>query len=85
MDANSDHAAPIHGALIRPMLIAGIPRDLALVVWTTTLALVFGMHEVWAAPIGILLHIAAAMITRIDPYFMSVLRNELWTPRSLDP
>ena len=76
---------PLHRSLTEPMLLAGLPRAVALVLWTTVGAFAFGLHQVWVLPIGIAVHLAAAAVTKSDPYFFDVLLLALKTQRRLDP
>ncbi|MGA2451535.1 MAG: conjugal transfer protein TrbD, partial [Polyangiaceae bacterium] len=36
---------PLHRSLVEPMLLAGLPRTVALVLWTSVGALAFGLHQ----------------------------------------
>jgi len=76
---------PLHRALVEPMLLAGLPRTVALVLWTAVGAFAFGLHQIWTLPIGILLHLAAAAATRADPYVFDILLVALKTQKRLDP
>ena len=40
---------PLHRSLVEPMLLAGLPRTVALVLWTSVGACAFGLHQVWVA------------------------------------
>jgi type IV secretion system protein TrbD len=76
---------PLHRSLVEPMLLAGLPRTVALVVWTAVGAFVLGLHQVWVLPIGLVLHIAAASVTKGDPYFFEVLLLAVKTQKPMDP
>jgi type IV secretory pathway TrbD component len=76
---------PLHRSLTEPMLLAGLPRTVALVLWTSIGAFVLCLHQVWVLPIGIVLHIAAATVTKSDPHFFEVLLLALKTQKPLDP
>jgi type IV secretion system protein VirB3 len=67
------------------MLLAGLPRTVALVLWTTIGAFAFGLHQVWVLPIGIALHAAAAAATKADPYFFEIVLAAVKTQKRLDP
>jgi type IV secretion system protein TrbD len=75
----------LHRSLIEPMLLAGLPRTVALVLWTAVGALVLGLHQVWVLPVGLVLHAAAATVTKADPHFFDVLVLAVKTQRRLDP
>ncbi len=88
MDNPSEHggfASPIHVSLVNPILLMGVPRDVCLVLWTLGCAFAFGMQEIWVLPIVILVHIGLAIVTKHDPFFFTVFRHALKTPRRLDP
>jgi type IV secretory pathway TrbD component len=76
---------PVAGALIQPVLIAGLPRDYA--ISNGTLALVLGLAlKLW--PLGLvwwaLAHGLGLMLARADPQFLKVLRRHLAQPSHLD-
>jgi type IV secretory pathway TrbD component len=86
MTARPDgYEVPLHRSLVEPMLLAGVPRTVALVLWTAIGAFVLGLHQVWVLPIGLVAHFAAATVTKADPYFFEVLLLALKTQRRLDP
>jgi type IV secretory pathway TrbD component len=76
---------PLHRSLVEPMLLAGLPRTVALVLWTTVGAFAFGLHQIWTLPVGIVVHVAAAAATRADPYVLEILPAALKAKRRLDP
>jgi type IV secretory pathway TrbD component len=76
---------PLHRSLVEPMLLAGLPRTVALVLWTAVGALVLGLHQVWVLPIGLALHIAAGAVTKADPHFFEILLLAVKTQKPLDP
>jgi len=76
---------PLHRSLVEPMLLAGLPRTLAFVLWTAVGAFVLGLHQLWVLPIGLVLHVAAATVTKSDPYFFEILIQALKAQRRLDP
>jgi type IV secretion system protein VirB3 len=78
-------SAPIHNSLVNPILLMGIPRDVCLILWTIGAAFAFGMQEIWVLPIVIGLHIGLAILTKADPFFFTVFRHALKTPKHLDP
>ncbi len=80
-----DFTAPIHQGLTTPILITGLPRTVAFVLWTTAFALGFGLREVWVLPFFIVLQMGLAHLTRKDPYFFSILRLAIKVPRTLKP
>jgi type IV secretion system protein VirB3 len=76
---------PLHRSLVEPMLLAGLPRAVALVLWTVVGAFSFGLHQIWVLPIGIAVHAAAAAVTRSDPYFFDIVFPAVKAQKRLDP
>jgi type IV secretion system protein VirB3 len=76
---------PLHRSLVEPMLLAGLPRTVALVLWTGVGAFAFGLHQIWVLPLGIALHVGAAAATKADPYFFDIVLVALKTHKRLDP
>ena len=76
---------PLHRSLVEPMLLAGLPRTVALVLWTGVGAIAFGLHQLWVLPLGIVLHLAAAAVTKADPYFFDIVILAVKTQRRLEP
>ena len=80
-----NYYAPVHQSLIVPVMLAGVPRKFAFINWTTALAVSFGLHMPWIGlPIGLVLHIIVASITKNDVFWMSVLMRYLRQPTRLD-
>jgi type IV secretory pathway TrbD component len=76
---------PLHRSIVEPMLLAGLPRAVALVLWTTVGAFAFGLHQIWVLPIGIAVHLAAAAATKADPHFFDIVLVAVKTQKRLDP
>ena len=76
---------PLHRSLVEPMLLAGLPRTVALVLWTRVGAFAFGLHQIWVLPLGIVVHLAAAAATRADPYVLDIVALALGAQRRLHP
>lgn len=68
---------PIHRSLTQPILIAGVPRDYALLNGTLTAALLFGMQTVFALPLGLAAHVLAVGLTKKDPQFLQTFKRHL--------
>ena len=76
---------PLHRSLVEPMLMLGLPRTVALVLWTGICAVGFGLRQLWVLPIGIALHAVCAAGAKADPYFFYVFILALKVQRRLDP
>lgn len=75
---------PLHRSLTQPILLVGLPRKLALLLWTTAGAFALGLHQLWVVPIGLLLHGIFAAMAKHDPYFFDVITRAVGQ-RRLDP
>ena len=71
------YQVPIHQALTKPLLIAGAPRELALLNGTLGAAVTFGMHSFWGIPVTVVLHLLSVAATKSDPQFFQTFRRQL--------
>ncbi len=73
--------APVHRALIEPILLAGAPRAVAILNGTVSAAIGLGLR-LWIA--GLVLwalgHIAAVWAAKRDPLFVEVVRRHVRYP-----
>jgi type IV secretion system protein VirB3 len=74
-------AAPVHRALIEPILLAGAPRAVAIANGTLAAAIGLGLR-LWVAGVLIWLvgHLAAVWAARRDAQFVEVVRRHLRYP-----
>lgn len=75
---------PLHRSLTQPIMMAGLPRNLALLLWTAVAAFVLGLHQLWVLPVGGVLHGVFAAMARRDPHFFDVIVRAIGQ-RRLDP
>ena len=68
---------PIHRSLTQVILIAGVPREIAILYGTLTAALVLGLHSFWGIPVGILVHMLAVPLSKHDPQFFETFRRQI--------
>lgn len=70
--------APLHRALVEPILLAGVPRAIAIMIGTASAAIGLGLQQ-WLA--GMLLwavaHTAAVFAAKHDPDFAAVLLRHI--------
>ena len=66
---------PIHQSVIKPQLILGLPRQLAIVLYTLVLALSFPLGTWYPIPPGLFLHFTFAAAAKKDPAFWDVFRR----------
>ncbi|ATC28476.1 VirB3 family type IV secretion system protein [Caulobacter vibrioides] len=78
-------AAPVHRALLEPMLLAGAPRAIALVNGTLAAALGLGLR-LWLVGVGVWLvgHGLAVWAARHDPLIFDVGRRHVRVPTRLE-
>jgi len=78
-------AAPVHRALVTPMLVAGAPRAIALVNGTLAAALGVGLR-LWLAGLVFfaLGHALAVWAARHDPMVLEVGRRHVRLPARLE-
>jgi type IV secretory pathway TrbD component len=65
----------IHQSAIKPQLMVGIPRQLALVLYTLIAALTFPLGTWYAIPPGLFMHAILAAAAKKDPLFWDVFRR----------
>jgi type IV secretion system protein TrbD len=85
MDKVEGFHVDIHQSLVEPILLAGIPRNLAYLMWTIIAAVALGLREIWVVPFGIVIHISIAAATKHDPMFFDVFKKAIKTPKHLVP
>jgi type IV secretion system protein TrbD len=75
----------VHRSLTQPIMFAGLPRSLGLLLWTATAAFALGLHQLWVLPIALVLHVVLAAMARRDPYFFDVFVRAIHAQRRLEP
>jgi type IV secretory pathway TrbD component len=75
---------PLHRSLTQPIMVAGLPRNLGLLLWTGTAAFALGLHQLWVLPLAVVLHLVFAAMARRDPFFFDVIIRAVGQ-RRLDP
>lgn len=68
---------PIHRSLTEPILMAGVPHQIAILNGTFVSAMLFGAHSVYSLPFGIIFHLLAAAATKKDPKFFDAFRRHI--------
>lgn len=76
-DAADHFAVPLHRSLTSPILVMGVPREIAIINGTCMAALGLGLHSWQALPVGAVIHLIAVAATRRDPSFFAVFRRAL--------
>ena len=68
---------PIHRSLTQPILIAGVPREMAIINTTFAAAFVIGLHSFSALPVGVLLHFVSFRLAKQDVLFFATFRRHI--------
>ncbi len=76
---------PIHRSLTEPILVAGLPRRFAILLWTPGMVIVLGLYQLWFLPVQIGLHILFAALPKRDPLFFEVVLRAVRAQRRLEP
>jgi type IV secretion system protein VirB3 len=76
---------PLHRSLTEVILLGGVPRTPAILLWTTSAAIGFGLQQIWVLPFAILMNVVLVALTRRDPFFFEVFIRALKSPKRLDP
>ena len=76
---------PIHRSLTEPILVAGLPRGFAFLLWTPGMVIILGLYQIWFLPVQIALHLLFVALTKREPYFFDVLLRALRAQRRLEP
>ena len=71
---------PIHQSVIDRIMLAGVPRNVCFLLWTSVAAMGFGMRQLWIVPIGAIIHIILKMAAANDPYFYEIFMMEMKAP-----
>lgn len=68
---------PIHRSLTQQIMLAGVPREIAILNGTTVAAFGLGLHSFWSIPIGIVVHVLAVVAAKKDPQFFGCFRRHI--------
>jgi len=68
---------PIHRSLTQQIMLAGVPREIAILNGTTVAAFGLGLHSYWSIPVGIVLHLLAVVAAKKDPQFFECFRRHI--------
>lgn len=79
--ATSGFSILIHSSLTQPILIAGVPRQFAIINGTIAAAVTLGLESLYALPICLSVHLLAVLLTKKDPYFFSIIKRHLGKKR----
>ena len=68
---------PIHRSLTQQIMLAGVPREIAILNGTTVAAFGLGLHSYWSIPVGMVLHLLAVVAAKKDPQFFECFRRHI--------
>ncbi len=68
---------PVYHAITSPMLIAGVPREFAILTLTLTLNLVLGFKSPFGVVVGLAVHFLAVFFAKRDPFFLQVFQRHM--------
>jgi type IV secretion system protein VirB3 len=76
---------PLSLSLTQPVLMAGVPRSVAILSGTVTAALSLGLQVWWIGiPLGLAMHAMAVALTKADPLWLEVFRRQIRLPAHLE-
>jgi type IV secretory pathway TrbD component len=81
---NSIHEYPVFRSLIFPTLLFGMPRKLALVLATATMAVALGLGQIWFVPLSVVIAVIFYFISKDDPYFFDIYLETIKLPEVYD-
>lgn len=67
----------LHNSLVMPIMLAGAPRQFAILNGTIGAALILGLHAIYLLPLFIIFHLIAVILAKKDPYFFEVLLRHI--------
>jgi len=68
---------PLHRSLTEQILMAGVPRTIAIINGTIAAAFGIGLQSFYVIPISLALHCAAVVMTKRDPQFFDCFRRHI--------
>lgn len=71
------YRVPIHLSLVKPMLMGGVPRGLAIINWTFCVALSLPLRTWYAIPVCLFIHVVCYAAAKKDPSFWDVFRRSI--------
>lgn len=68
---------PLHRSLTEEILVAGVPRALAMLNGTIAAAFLVALHSVYVLPLCLIVHLTAVVLTKRDPQFFDCFRRHI--------
>ena len=79
------YVIPVYRSCTQPLMTAGVPRAIAIIIWTFAAALGLGAQQLWVVPIAMVVHFALAGVARHDPYFFDVVKRAIKQKQRYEP
>jgi type IV secretory pathway TrbD component len=76
-DAPPGYEVPVHQSLTKQLMLAGVPRGLAIIIWTFCVALSLPLRTWYAIPLTLFLHAVFYRAAKRDPDFWDVFRRAI--------
>jgi type IV secretory pathway TrbD component len=73
----------VHRSLTEPIMMAGVPRNIAIANGVAVIACVLGAHNLWVLPIGIVSHVVLVALHRRDKAILTILKRNINRPSLL--
>jgi len=81
--------APVRRSLTQPLLLAGLPKAVAIIHWTVSTAIIITGQQYWFIVVALSIHCVLALLTKYDPAAFALLRRAVFVRRAgrrrLDP
>ena len=74
-----DFSTPIHRVLLEPNQMLGIGMIPAMLILVLTIILM-NMVSIWCFPVGIVLFIVSRILSKKDPYMLTILFERIMQP-----
>jgi type IV secretion system protein VirB3 len=76
-DETPGFCVPLHRSLTEPMLVAGVPPQIAIGLGSVTAILVLAWHFYALVPVLLIAYVAAVAVCRRDPYAFDIIFQNL--------
>lgn len=84
-DKPEGYEIPLNLSLTQPVLMAGVPRAVAIINGTAAAALSLGLQVWWLGiPLGLCMHATSVALTKADPRWLDIFRRQIRLPAHLE-
>lgn len=79
------YRVPLHTGLTAPILMGGVPKELAIMNFMIGAAISLGLQQPWfGVPFAVLGHLVLTFLSKRDPLFFPVIRRHFRLPKHFD-